>query len=394
MDHADLTAWINTQALRDNLAAIRQVTGPGVALCVAGKANAYGHDVRIVVPVLNEAGVAMIATATLDEAIEVRRLNWPRQILCLGVGFALSHGTERADRIAATIENDLSLSPTTPEDLTDLNIAAGNMRRVARVHVNVETGMGRLGLLADEAFELCRLAVHLRHIRLEGVYTHLANAEAVDTSSAHHQLDLFRTFTDRIQAADIHVPYLHAANSAATLAIPESRFDMVRPGLAVYGYRPGANTPDTLALKPALKLTSRISLIKDVDAGQPIGYGSSYTTTRPTRVGVIPVGYNDGYLRSLSNRGTMTIDQQRLPVLGRVSMDSTVVDLTHVPEPRVGQEITVISDDPTAPNSADNLAKLMDTLSYEVTCLVGHRAQRRAFAGQSAAASSSRPHAA
>jgi alanine racemase len=394
MDHADLTAWINTQAIRDNLAQIRQHIGPTVAICVAGKANAYGHGVGIVVPVLQDAGVAMIATATLDEAIEVRRLNWSRPILCLGVGFALSRDAERADRIAAAIGNDLSLSPTTPRDLKDLNLAAGKLRRVARVHVNVETGMGRLGLPHDQAFELCRWAVQLRHIRLEGVYTHLANAESLDPADANNQLDRFQSFIHRINAADIHVPYLHAANSAATFALPESRFDMVRPGFAVYGYRPGPNTPDAVTLKPALKLTARLALIKDIEAGQSIGYGSVYVTQRHTRIGVIPVGYNDGYLRSLSNRAIMTLGQHQLPVLGRISMDSTVIDLTDLPDPHLGQEITVISDDPAAPNSAENLAKLMDTIAYEVTCLVGHRAKRQACSAQSVEASSSRPHAA
>jgi alanine racemase len=376
MGHGDVVAWISREAIRHNLGVIRSCVGPETALCVAVKANAYGHGLEIVLPALADAAVEMAATATLDEAAEVRSLGWKGRILWFGSALACCEGAQRRDRIEAVLQNEVIASPTCAEDVQALGAAAAAAGRQACVHVNVETGMGRLGLNPDEAFALCELADRLDGIELEGVYTHLATADEADPSYAQEQLATFEAFRRRLTEAGIRPRYVHAANSAASLCLPASHYSLVRPGLAVYGYRPAEVLPEGVRLRPALRLTAPITLIKDLPAGAKIGYGSTFTAARVSRVAVVPVGYNDGYNRHLSNRAVMTVAGQQAPVVGRVSMDQTTIDVTDIPGARVGSEVIVIEDEADRPNSVEGLARLLGTIPYEITCMLGNRIER------------------
>ncbi len=382
--HRDIVAEINLCALRENLAMIRRACGPGVRLCVALKGNAYGHGVDVVAPALQEAGVEMAAVATIGEALELRELGWRRGLLCFGPTFAADTATERAERIAAVVAHDLTPTVVDGYGLADLDAEADRQDKIIDYHVKVDTGMGRMGIAPDTAFDLIRRASAYRHVRLGGVYTHLATADEADLEFARHQLAWLTNLIERLAAAGVRVPMVHAANSSAIVMLGESHFDMVRPGLAVYGYRPSAHWPAEKPLRPVLRLRSHLVFVKHVPAGHSVGYGRTFVTRRPSVLGMVPIGYNDGYARSLSNRGMMGLAPGGsiggvVPVVGRVSMDQTVVDLTDLPGARVGDRVIIIDDRPDQPHSVEALARLLDTVPYEITTMLGNRVRRVAI---------------
>jgi alanine racemase len=376
--HRDLVAEIETDAIRHNIALIRQACKPGVRLCVALKGNAYGHGVDVIAPVLADASVEMAAVATIGEAIELREIGWARPILCFGPIFAAPSASIRAERIAAAVKYDLTPTVVDGYGLRDLDAEARRQGRQVSFHVKVDTGMGRMGIAPHTAFDLIRWAARFSHARLEGLYTHLGTADEGDLDFARAQLAQLHELTRWLAAEGIGVPLVHAANSSAIFMLPESHFDMVRPGLAVYGYRSSRHWPDAVALRPSLRLRSHLVLTKQVPAGHAVGYGRTFVTARPTILGIVPIGYNDGYSRSLSNRGVMGLPIGDAPVVGRVSMDQTILDLTDLPDAKVGDEVTIIDNRVGRPNSVESLADLLGTVPYEITCLLGNRVHRTA----------------
>jgi len=260
-------------------------------------------------------------------------------------------------------------------ELALLEEASARARRPAEVHVKVDTGMTRGGALPETAIGLIASARRADCIRLSGAYTHFACAEDADKSATLGQLRLFADTIDRCGGrAGLR---LHAANSAAAIDLPETHLDMVRPGIALYGCQPSTTLRNKLPLRPALRLTAPIVLIKDVPAGAFTGYGMSYRFGAPARVALVPVGYGDGYFRSLSNVAAMRLRGVDCPVRGRVSMDQTIVEITDVPDATVGERVEVIGTDPDAPNSVARLAAAAGTIPYEVIAHLGDRITRR-----------------
>ncbi len=233
--------------------------------------------------------------------------------------------------------------------------------------------MARAGVWYQEAARLLAIVGAEPRLRLSGLYTHLATADEADKSFAREQL---RRFAEVTAAAGDGL-CRHAANSAALMDLPESHLDMVRPGISVYGYRPSAEVANPLPLEPCLRVTARLLQVKTVPAGTATGYGLEHTFERPARIGLVPVGYGDGYPRALGNRGQMRILGREVPVRGRVSMDQVVIELTEVPAARAGDEVEVVAADPAAPNSLERLARLAGTIPYELTCALGPRCRRR-----------------
>ncbi|UCG31905.1 MAG: alanine racemase [Phycisphaerales bacterium] len=374
----ELIAQISTGQLARNLREVRRVCGPELRICAALKANAYGHGVDLVAPVLLREGVEMAAVSTLSEAEELRDLGWPRPVLVLGQPFAVRSQAERDERLAAAVRLDLTPTLTSLEDARDLSGRAVAAGRVLDAHVNVDTGMGRMGLMPDEALRLCRAVARLRGLRLRGVYTHFGCAEEPDLVHTSDQLARFAGFLARVaEDAQIERPQcVHVANSSATLRGLGQAFDMVRVGLAVYGYHPSPQVPLPEEVRPILRLVSHLLLVKDLPAGHTVSYGATFVTRKPTRIGVVPIGYADGYLRSLSNRAVMTVNDHVVPVIGRVSMDLTVLDVTDVPDVKTGSLVIVLDHRADRPNSVESLAELMDTIPYELTCLLGDRIHR------------------
>jgi alanine racemase len=371
---SDLIARINTDALIHNLHALTALCGSGVRFCAPLKANAYGHGAAIVAPALAAASVDFAAVATVIEGIELRDLGWTGDILVLGNVLAVADEAERRERLTAASERRLAMT------LVDRQIVEWVGRcppaRPVDVHVKVDTGMGRMGAMPEDVRSLVRAVRQAGGLRLTGIYSHFATADFALQDVARRQLAAFQLLLDSLDGELPPGTLRHVANSAATITMPDAHFDMVRPGLALYGYPPSAAMGERINLCPILRLVSHLSSVKRLPAGHGVGYGQTFTTHRETRVGLIPVGYFDGFLRSLSNLAIVTTPHGEAPVIGRVSMDQLAVDLTDLAEMAVGTPIALIDDAPHSRNSVVSLAEQMGTIPYEVTCLLGPRIDR------------------
>jgi len=365
-----LNAEISASAVAGNLSLLRGLLAPGVKLCAVVKADCYGHGLALLLETL-QAGADCLAVATPQEAIDLRGLGYEGAILMFFSACAFADGQERLDALAELISRNITLTVTSGRELDVVAETAAKVAAQAVIHVKIDSGMGRSGIPAESAGPLIRQARAQRGVKLEGIYTHLATADEADKSYARKQLERFLAAVQAGGGRDGLV--IHAANSAGTIDLSEARLDMVRPGIAVYGYQPSDEMHHRLPLRPALRLTARLMQVKNLPAGSRCGYGLTHTFARPSRVGLVPVGYADGYLRCLSNRATMRVAGCDAPVRGRVSMDQVIIDLTDAPSATIGDEVEIISPDPDAPHSVANLARLAGTIPYEITCLLGKR---------------------
>lgn len=380
-------AHVSTNALRHNLAAIRRLVGPQVQIWPAVKANAYGHGLRIVLDVLSDTGeVSGVSVANLEEAIYVRQQNWNAGVLILGPDVNVGNVSTRRAKLQACLDYDLE--PTLTERVVADELAALVRERgekAAAVHVKMDSGMHRLGLSAEEVI---RLATYLRsspQLRLASVYTHLAMADEDNPQArqiTQEQLSGFVRAGETIAADGRGAVFMHAANSAGLMRFPEGRFSAVRPGVCLYGLSPfNGETQDIAQFQPVMHVLSRIVLVKHLPPGRGVGYGHVWQTNRDSVLGIVPIGYNDGYRRSWGGRTVMRAGGVYCPVVGRISMDSAILDLTGVPRPHVDMPVEVISSDPAAPNCVAALARLDGTIPYEITCLLGARVHRMPVEG-------------
>jgi alanine racemase len=369
-------AQINVWAVRENLTSIRRTVGRSVAICPVIKADGYGHGAALLLPALQAAGLGWVAVATLDEAVAVREAGWTGRLLLFGPWFAGMNASEAAATAEEAVRRAITCTINDNEDIVRLHHAARAAGRRTCVHLKIDTGMGRVGLRPDAAAGAVERLRACDELELEAVYTHFATSEALDTAATRRQLAVLHG-CDGIGG----VGWRHAANTGAIFRLPDTHLDMVRPGLGVYGYWPDAEQAPPVALRPCLRLVSRVQMVRELPAGHAVGYGQTFVTQRASRLGVVPIGYGDGYPRELSSRGVMTLRADspqavHVPVVGRVSMDQTVVDLTDVPNPQAGEPIVVIDDDPAAPNSVTAIARVLGTIPYCITCGLGNRVRR------------------
>ncbi len=367
-----LVAEISIGAVRDNLRLLRRHVGPGVRICPAVKADCYGHGLELLWPVIAEEADAM-AVATADEAMELRRLGYAGEILMFFTPCSLPAGGAN-QTLKELISKDITLTVVSAGGVDAVVRAAGDLGCEAKVHVKIDTGMGRSGVLHDAAGRLVNCVRAAGSIKLTGLYTHFATADEADKSYALEQLASFRAAVDACGGGEGLT--IHAANSAAAIDLPGSHFDMIRPGIAVYGYQPSDEMHTVPPLRPCLRLKSILMQVKDLSAGASVGYGLTHTFDRASRVGLVPVGYADGYPRSVSGRMSMRIGDTDVPVCGRVAMDQVIVDLTEAPSTRIGDEVEVISDDPSSARSVESIAGIAGTIPYEITCRLGGRISR------------------
>lgn len=382
---SDVIAFISTDALVHNIRALRACCAAGVRFCAPLKADAYGHGMETAAPAASAAGAEFAAVATVQEAIELRRLVWAPPILILGNVLAVADDAERGERLAAAATHDLTL--TVADESTAETLAGHSPGETITAHLKIDTGMGRMGVMPDRARDVVRRIRRMPDVELTGVYSHFATADFEAPDTAMQQL---RAFRDALDALKTELPsgvIRHLANSAATIALPESHFDMVRPGLAMYGYAPSPHLADRVDLRPALRLVSHLTAVKDLPPGHGVGYGRTFVTRRPTRMGIIPIGYFDGFLRILSNGAVVGTAIGDAPIIGRISMDQLAVDLTDLGDLPIGSSVTLIDERPARPNSVAAIARRMQTIPYEVTCLIGPRVDRVAV-GQFCAAES------
>ncbi len=374
--HHELTAVIDPAALAHNLRLLAARCRPNTRVCVALKADAYGHGLAQVAPILLQAGADHAAVATLAEAVDLRRIGWTRPILILGNVLAGLRDAERRERIAAIIDQNLTPTVTDAAVVAALGAAANAATHKIDIHIKLDTGMGRQGLIPAELPAIVEAVRAQPTLRMAGLYSHFATADLSAHDLAVHQLELFKRLmtelSDRLPTGVIR----HMSNTAATLAWPDAQFDMVRPGVGLYGYAPSDALRQQHDLRPCLRLLSRVTLVKQLPAGHCVGYGQIFTTERATRLGIVPAGYADGLLRGLSNRAIVGTPAGDAPIIGRISMDQLAIDLTDLPAVNVGAEIVLIDDRHDRPNSVEQIAKKLNTIPYEVTCLLGSRVNR------------------
>ena len=363
-----LTAEISASAVRHNLSILRSLVPRETAICAAVKADCYGHGLSVLVDVIARQ-VDALAVATAGEALGLRALGYGGELLML---LAPGAGVPPA-LLEELLLAGVTLTIASLDEVLPVARAARRVARRAGMHVKIDTGMGRGGVAPSEAPELVRRLRTIDVTDLRGLYTHLACADEADKTAAHEQM---ACFARTVSACGAEGLTLHAANSAGVIDMPSTHLHMVRPGIAVYGYQSSDEMVNHAALRPALRLTGRLMQVKDAEAGSRCGYGLTHTFDRPSRIGLVPVGYADGYLRTFSNRATMRLAGRDVPVRGRVSMDQTIVDLTDVPEARCGDEVEIISPTPSDPHSAESLARLAGTIPYEITCHLGNRITR------------------
>jgi alanine racemase len=365
-------AWaeIHLEAIRKNVQYLRSRIKPSTRMMGVIKADAYGHGVIQTARILEQEGVEQFAVALVQEGVELRQAGFFQPILLLGHTFEEDYPT--------VLEYGLMPSIFTMHQAESLNAYAAKAGKTAFIHIKVDTGMGRLGFLADADDTIDNIAAISRmpNIRIEGIFSHLATApQFSDTSYCDMQFAKFMSVLDKLKAAGIEIPIRHIANSGATILFPHMQLDMVRPGTAIYGLYAGDELTQLkdYPIYPAMEIKARLAHVKPVPAGTRVSYTGSFETKHPSVLGVVPLGYVDGVFRNLANRGSVLVHGQRCPMVGNVCMDQFVIDITDVDNPQVGDEVVLIGRQGDEYISAEEVGALAGTISIEVLCGLGKR---------------------
>ncbi len=364
-------AKVDLDAIVHNTRAVKRYTG-GKMLCAAVKADAYGHGAIAAAHAMAAGGADMFGVAMTEEAVQLIQSGIDRPVILLS--------TAPPEDIETILESGIRACITDFPFAEKLSAAAVKRQLSAPVHVNIDTGMGRVGLPCQDAAEVVLELAQLPGLHIEGIFTHFACSEDYDISAG--QLCLFKTVMDTLESAGMSLPLMHVSNSAATLQMPEAHMQCVRPGLILYGLYPPNVESGGVGLLPAMSLYSRIVFCKKVPAGAKLGYGHTYTTQRDSLIATIPLGYHDGYMRQYSNLGEVLVRGRRAPVVGRVCMDQTLLDVTDVPGAGVGDEVVIYGHQGEARISVEEMAQRLDRIPYELTCAVGGRVRRLYTVGE------------
>ena len=349
---------IDLDAIQHNVRALLNHIGPSVELFGVVKANAYGHGAVPVARALIESGAPRLAVARTDEGLQLRRAGIDIPILNLGYNVPAE--------AEALVAHDLTATVNTVDGAQALSARAGALGKTATVHINIDTGMGRYGQLPADVLPFLDAIGKLPGLDLEGIYTHFSVADAADKAYSHQQFDAFQRVLAAVSDAGYTFRLRHAANSAAILDLPATHLDAVRPGVALYGLYPSPDVSTAVGLRPALSLHSHLARVRTLPAGSSVGYGRTFTTGHATPIGLVPVGYGDGYHRLLSNRGAALINGQRAPIVGRVSMDQLTVDLSGIENVSQDSRVVLLGGQGAARISAEEIAAHAETINYEV----------------------------
>jgi alanine racemase len=367
-----LPVWaeINLDSLRHNIEAIRQIVPAESMMMAVVKANAYGHGAVECSKLFLENGADSLAVATLSEAIEIRRAGTTSHVLVLGY--------TSPEQVGSILRWSVTPTVYTIEVAETLSRVAGELGVTADIHIKVDTGLGRIGFQLDESSLAAIGEINrLPNINIEGIFTHFALADSKDKSYTVKQFDSFKTFLDILSERGISIPIKHASNSAAIMDLPEYGLDMVRPGCILYGVYPsGDASRDRLVLKPAMAFKTMITHVKTVPTGTGISYGLTYTTGGESIIGSLSVGYADGYSRALSNKAEVGVGGARAPVIGRVCMDQTMVDLTGLKSPVRGSTVTLFGDGLSGEPRVEDVAGWMGSIPDEVVSGIARRVPR------------------
>nr|WP_081795617.1 alanine racemase [Butyrivibrio sp. MC2021] len=379
-EYSRVYAKIDLGAVRFNLDSMKNNIPEGTKMMAVIKTDAYGHGAVPIAEMLEKVDYIWgYATATAEEAFELRDAGIKKPILILGYTFPYSHRRMLLQGIRPTVfREDMAKELS---ECAKAMLESGELKEPAPIHIAVDTGMSRIGITPDEkGTDFIREVTELPGIAVEGVFTHFARADEKDLSNVKEREKVFADFVGNTEKElEIKIPIKHCANSASIIAVPESSMDMVRAGVTVYGMWPSEEVPKNIIdLKPTMELISHIVMIKEVPAGTPVSYGGTFVTDKTTRIATIPVGYGDGYPRSLSGKGYVLIDGKRANILGRVCMDQFMVDVTDIPDVKEGDEVVLLGRDKKSGEeiTAEFLGELSGRFNYELTCDINKRVPR------------------
>jgi len=367
-------AIVDLDAIAHNVAALKTKVGDSTELWAVVKANAYGHGAAPVARVALAAGASRLAVARIAEGVELRQAGIQAPILVMGY-----HLPSEA---TAAVANDLIMTVNDEAFVRALNAHARDAGKIMPVHVKVDTGMSRFGRMPDGLLPFLEKLTRYSHLELEGLWTHFATADHADKDFTRQQFAIFR-YVAFMASERFDIPYLHAANSAAILDLPETYLDAVRPGIGIYGLYPSREVNANLTLRPALTLISHVGRVRTLPPGASVSYGRTFIADRHMTVALLPIGYGDGVHRLLSNRGQVLIRGQRAPIIGRVCMDNIMVDVTHIPDVQKGDQAVLIGPQGNDRISAEEMAAWAQTINYEVTTGLLPRSTR-VFVGDAA----------
>ena len=367
MTHRPTWAEIDLDAVRYNFKQTKKLAGKGTSVLVIVKGNAYGHGIYEVSRVLQDIGADFLGVATLDEAIFLRKKKIKAPILILG--------SVLQDELEPAIKNDVILTLCSIDLARSIDTIAARYGKKARVHIKIDTGMGRIGVWHEDARDFVAEVSKLENLSIEGIYTHFSIAGR-DKFFTTYQINSFTSVIDGLRKEGIDITLRHAANSLATVGLKKSHMNMVRPGLIIYGMYPKRSFSRKLDLKPALSLKTKIVFLKKTPAGRSISYGRTYITQRPTTIATLPIGYADGYGRILSNKAKVLVRGQRAPVVGKVTMDQTMIDVGHIDGVKLGDEAVLIGKQGNNEIRCEELARLSGTIPYEIVCSITNRVPR------------------
>ena len=354
-------AWaqVDLKALRNNYQEIKKQLKPKVKLCAVVKADAYGHGAVTVARIAVSAGVDYLAVATLSEGIELRQAGFTTPILLLGLVTPAE-----AAQVAAYDITQVVCSFALAKALAEAGAA---QNKTVKIHLKVDTGMGRIGVRPEEIGELAKNIKSLSHIEIEGMFSHFATADAKDKGYTKLQLAKFEQAIKAVEAQGIKLAIKHIAESAAILEIPEAHYDMVRAGIIQYGLWPSAEVTHPI------KLMAKVGWLKKLAAGESIGYGRQFVAERDSIIATLPIGYADGYIRAYGAKGAVEINGRRAPIAGRICMDQVMIDVTDVPDVKIGSVATLFGSETL---SIDEAASWLGTINYEIPCLISPRVPR------------------
>ncbi|MCT4598673.1 MAG: alanine racemase [Vallitalea sp.] len=363
-------ARIDLDAIIHNVSSISRITNPNSQLMPVVKADGYGHGAVPICKELSNIGINRFAVATLEEGIILRKNGIDKEILILGY---------TPDELANELmEYNLTQTIYKQSMAYNLSKVAVELNKTAKIHLKIDTGMGRIGFMPDEeSIGIISTISKLPNIEIEGIYTHFSTADELDKTFTNTQIDRFDKFIEKLKNNNINIPIKHAANSAGIIDMNNSHMDFVRLGIALYGLYPSDYVyKEKVKLHKALSLISHIIHIKEVEAGTPIGYGGTYVTQKKSKIATIPVGYGDGYDRLLSSKGKVLINGEYAPIVGRICMDQFMVDISHIPNVNDLDEVILIGKQGDNEITADDIANIKGTINYEVVCQLGKRIPR------------------
>jgi alanine racemase len=361
-------AYVDMGALEGNYRAIRAAASPGAKVLCVVKADAYGHGAVQTARRLEENDVDYLGVATIDEGMELRESGITAPVLVMS-------GIFPWDDVGAVFKHGLTPVVYDLATLDRIEEEGEQFDEALKVHLKVDTGMGRLGFSVDDCAYLAERVKEMKKVAVEGLMSHFSASETRNEYGMK-QVELFRRALQSLNDGGVNPEIVHMANSGALTTYPEAHFSMVRAGINLYGSHAGKDLREKIALKQVMKFVSRVALLRDFQEGAPLSYGGTYTTKRNTRVAYVPVGYADGYPRMLSNKGFVLIHDKRCAIVGRICMDWLLADVTYLDDVEAGEEVIILGHGESQVITADEIAEITGTIPYEILCNISKRVMR------------------